>query len=105
MMTAAAAAPATAMKIPATLPIIVGAAALELVVRAALAAVFEPPELVTSLSPSEVGEPLLSPVGVASSLPGEASEAEVSSELGASDVLVLWAVVVVVVAKREAVRQ
>lgn len=79
---------------------------MELVVRAALAAVFEPPELVTSLSPPEVGVPLLSPVGVASSLPGEASEAEVSSELGESDVLVLvLGAVLVVVAKREAVRQ
>lgn len=100
---AAAAAPATAMKIPATLPIIVGAAALELVVRAALEAVFEPPELVVSLSP-EVGVPLFSPVGVASSLPGDASVAELSPELEAADVLDLW-VVVVVVAKREAVRQ
>lgn len=98
---AAAAAPATAMKMPATLPIIVGAAALELVVRAAVAELW-PLELVSSLPPA-VGEPLLSPVGVASSLPGEASEAEVSSGLEAPEVLVLWAVVVV--AKREAVRQ
>lgn len=103
-MAAATAAPATAMKMPATLPIIVGAAALELVVRAALAD-FELLGPVFSLSPLEVGVPLLSPVGVASSLPGEASEAaEVSSELEESDVLVLWAAVVVV-AKREAVRQ
>lgn len=99
---AAAAAPATAMRTPATLPIIVGAAPLELVVRAALA-VFEPLALVSPLSP-EVGVPVFSPVGVASSLPGETSEAEVWSELGDSDVLVLWAAVVVV-AKREAVRQ
>jgi hypothetical protein len=101
-MMAAAAAPATAMKMPATLPIIVGAAALELVVRAALAD-FELLGLVSSLPPAEVGEPLLSPVWVASSLPAEASGPEVSSELAESDVLVLWAVVVV--AKREAVRQ